>query len=522
MSNYLPKPTKGRKRIIIEKEINERSILEMLEEGMQEHNDNVRDIEYLISYFKGEQNILKRKNSEAGYNSEINNRVVVNYAWSSVRDIVGYTFGKSTQYTPTSDRYRKEIDEISRVLAYENNNLADHESSTYASICGVGYLCTLPSKELLSDYMPEIPLLDISLDPRNTFVVQSARIGNPVILSVTYYTDKENTYFTCYTDREIYYIVARGNLSLVDSTNVKIYRMGNPIGLNPITQVENNGFLMGDFEVAISVLDAINQLASDTLNDVENVIKSLLVVLNADLNKETIEKVKENKILNLIAGDVEKKPDAKFIYQQLDALGMQNIREYLEEAYKQIIGIPDRKTRGGGGGDTGDAVKLRDGWADIEIVARIKEQYFKKAKRKQLAVAIKIMQELRMISKEVSTKYIDIKIPRNQLDNLQTKAQAYSTINGTKTLHPADALDIVEMTTDVDGKIERGKKYWEEQAKQQLEMESEYTKEKEAASSSVKVGQQQENQYNTNITETKERKELIKKEQGNKKRERIY
>ena len=47
-----------------------------------------------------------------------------------------------------------------------------------------------------------------------------------------------------------------------------------------------------------------------------------------------------------------------------------------EEAYKQIIGIPDRKTRGGGGGDTGDAVKLRDGWADIEIVARIKEQYF--------------------------------------------------------------------------------------------------------------------------------------------------
>lgn len=525
MSNYLPKPTKGRKRIIIEKEINAGSIIEVLEEALQVHNENIRDIDYLLRYFKGEQNIYKRTQLEAGYNREINNKTVINYAWSSVRDIVGYTFGKSTQYTPTVDRYRKEIEEISRILAYENNSLADHESSTYASICGVGYLCTLPSKELLSDYMPDIPLIDVSLDPKTTFVVQSARIGNPVILSVTYYTDKEKTYFMCYTDKEIYYIVAKGNLSLVDSTGVQVYTMANPVGLNPITQVENNGFLMGDFEVAISVLDAINQLASDTLNDVENVIKSLLVVINAELNGEVIKKVQDNKILNLVAGDVEKRPDAKFIYQQLDAMGMQNMREYLEEAYKQIIGIPDRKTRGGGGGDTGDAVKLRDGWADIEIVARIKEQYFKKAKRKQLAVAIKIMQELDLIGKEISTKYIDIKIPRNQVDNLQTKAQAFSTINGTKTLHPADALDIVEMTTDVEGKVERGIKYWEEYQEKQLEIQSKYTeenKEGEAASSSNKAGQQQENQYNTNIKETKERKEIIKKEQGNKKRERIY
>ena len=71
-------------------------------------------------------------------------------------------------------------------------------------------------------------------------------------------------------------------------------------------------------------------------------------------------------------------------------MGINNLREYLEEAYKTIIGIPDRKTRGGGGGDTGDAVKLRDGWADIEVVARIKEKYFKVAKKKQIAVAIAI------------------------------------------------------------------------------------------------------------------------------------
>ena len=532
MSNILlklPSRMQGRKKIIIEKEITQDTLIEVLQKALSIHNQNVEEIEYLIKYCLGEQNIYNRKNTDAGYNQDINNQTVINYAWSSVRDIVGYTFGKSTQYTPTSDKFRKEIDEINRILTYENNSLADHEASTFASICGVGYLCMLPSEELLSDYMPDIPIVDISLDPRQTFVVQSARPGNPVTLSVTYYSDDEYTYFTCYTDKKIYRLKTEGTLAMVasTSTNPNIVEEENPVGLNPITQVQNNAFLLGDFEVAISVLDAINQLASDTLNDVENVIKSLLIVINAELTNDTVKKVKENRILELVAGAENKQPDAKFIYQQLDAMGMQNMREYLEEAYKQIIGIPDRKTRGGGGGDTGDAVKLRDGWADIEIVARIKEQYFKKAKRKQLAVAVKILQGLKLISAEFRTRYLDIKVPRNQVDNLQTKAQAFSTINGTKTLHPADALDIVEITTDVDGKVERGLKFWEEYAEKQQEIQNKYKDNTgnvggEASSSSFKVGQQQENQYNTDIAETKKRKDAIKLEQGNKKRERIY
>lgn len=152
-------------------------------------------------------------------------------------------------------------------------------------------------------------------------------------------------------------------------------------------------------------------------------------------------------------------------------MGIENLREYLEEAYKTIIGIPDRKTRGGGGGDTGDAVKLRDGWADIEIVARIKESYFKIAKKKQIAVAIKILQLLGMARVDFKTIDLDVKFTRNKNDNLQTKAQAYSTLHGTKTLDPADSLEICDMTTDVVEVIDRGKKYWEEVAEKNLELQ---------------------------------------------------
>lgn len=513
----------GRKRIIIEKEINRNNLIEVLQKALGIHYENQADCKRLIDYCKGQQTILDRSSIEAGYNESINNKVVVNYAWSSVRDIVGYTFGKTTQYTPTTGEYRKDIDELSRILNYESNALADHESSTFASICGFGYLCMLPSEELLGDYMPDIPLVDCSLSPLNTFVIQSARPGNPTLMSVTYYDDEEYTYFICYTDEKIYYVTSKGIGTITAGMPLTIREVANPIGLNPIAMVQNNAFLMGDFEVALSVLDAINQLASDTLNDVENVIKSLLIIINAELNDDTVAKVKKNRILELVGGDQNNKvPDAKFIYQQLDAMGMQNIREYLEEAYKQIIGIPDRKTRGGGGGDTGDAVKLRDGWADIEIVARIKEQYFKVAKRRQLAVAIRILQKLSLVSENFRVRYLDIKVPRNNIDNLQTKAQAYTTLNGTKTLHPADALDMVELTTDIDTKIERGMKFWEEQAKKEQEINSANSVNNNVSTEDVKLGQEQKNQYNTDIVETKERKKIIKKESNAQKRGRIY
>lgn len=509
----------GRRRVIIEREITRDNVVQTLMEGLAIHNENREDIEELINIYKGKQKILERTNDEAGY-SNVNNKVEINYAYSSVRDIVGYTFGKSTQYTATSNKYRRDVEEINRILCYEGNSLADHEAETYASICGVGYLCILPSEELLSDYMPDIPLIDRSLDPMTTFCIQSARIGNPTIMTVTYYTDGEETYFSCFTDKKIYYIVTHGNLSLTIGNDIRVKEVENIIGLNPIAMVQNNGFLMGDFEVAVSIFDAINQLASDTLNDVENVIKSLLIVINAEMTDDTVAQVKKNRILELIGAEG-KEVDAKFIYQQLDALGMQNIREYLEEAYKQVIGIPDRKTRGGGGGDTGDAVKLRDGWADIEIVARIKEQYFKFAKNKQLAVAIEILKKLNLIGKNFMLKYIDIKVPRNTQDNLQTKAQAYSTLNGTKTLHPADSLDMVGITTDIDAKVDRGIKFWREQAEIEKNINS-GNGNNINSSSNIKIGQEQKNQYNTDITETKVTKDNIKEEQQKDKRERIY
>lgn len=447
----------GRRRIFDDREINRDNIIQILFDALNIHRLNVADMKYLLNYYKGKQDILKRT---APSTTEINNKVVLNYAHSSVRDIIGYTFGKPIQFVPRKTKYKREIEKLSDIFEYENASTADHEAATISGICGLGYLCTLPSKDLSSDYMPDIPISINSLDPLSTFVIQSSRIGNPIRLSCTYWTDKKYTYFTIFSDDKIFYITSQGNGTL-SSTRNEVVEDVNILGLNPIQMIQNNNFLMGDFEVAISVLNALNQIASDSVNDVENVIKSLLVIINSELQDGETDNIKKNRVLELL-GAPGQNVDAKFLYQQLDSMGISNLRDYLEEAYKTIIGIPDRKTRGGGGGDTGDAVKLRDGWADIEIVARIKENYFRLAKKKQIAVAIKILQLLGIVKKDLKTIDIDVKFSRNKNDNLQVKAQAFSTLHSTKALDPTDALEMCDLTTDVVDVAKRGEKYWDE------------------------------------------------------------
>ena len=220
--------------------------------------------------------------------------------------------------------------------------------------------------------------------------------------------------------------------------------------------------------MALSLLDAINLLGSDSVNDVEQFVNSILVATNAEFDKEAIESIKTHKMVSLVAPQPGMQVDLKYISAQLDMNGTQVLREYLEEAYRSIVGIPDRKTRGGGGGDTGDAVKLRDGWANMEIVARNCEMFFKRAEKRVLRLILTILNHANIIT-DLKLTDVDIKFSRNKTDNIQTKVQSGATLHGMNILDPVDVLELMDISTNPQELIERGAKYQEE--RQQLEAE---------------------------------------------------
>jgi SPP1 family phage portal protein len=386
---------------------------------------------------------------------------------------VGYTFGSPTEFIPKDMEYQEDVSELSDIYNYEDNTV-DICSGIYASICGVGYMITLPSSSISKDMTPDIPIVHSFLDPRNTFVVQSTEVGNPTILSCNYVinrvTGKKD--YTCYTDK---FKFEFSNMN-PDTLKVSI----NPIGKNPISMVPNSLFLTGDWEQAIAVMNAQNQVTSDGLNDIEGTIKSILVILGAEFEDDDtgLKDVKEKRVLTLTKGNGESGGlNAKFIAPKLDSVSVENIRDYLEKARNVITGIPDRSANSSGG-DTGMAVLNRDGWTDIEIVARLKEMFYKNAKKEQLSVGIEILKKLGLIRDDLSVLNIDLSVGRHTTDNIQTKTQAFSTLVATGELATIDALEMTCLTNKAREVVERGEKFRKER---QEEADERFAKQQENA-----------------------------------------
>ena len=447
----------GRQRILLDyDEVTPSNVIEVLQKALNIHGANRQDCDYLIKYFLGDQDILHR---QAPTTSNINNQVVVNYAYPITREIVGYTLGNPIEMISKDGDKRDAVKDFNDAYDYEGLNTTDVCVALYASVCGVGYYITLPSTEITKDNTPEIPLVIDCLDPRNTFVVQSSSIGNPQIMSCTIIQRRDGKrIYTCYTDK---YKMVIENMKEPVKSDV------NPIGKDPITMLENSLFLTGDWEQAISVMNASNLVASDSLNDIEGTIRALLVITGtefADDADANIKKIKDNRLLVLNAPGGTN-VDAKFIAPKLESVSVQNVRDYLDEARNIITGIPDRENNTNGGGDTGTAVLNRNGWTDIEIVARLKEMFIKKAKKKQIEVGLKILQTIGKIDKSLRALDIDISIPRHSHDNVSTRATTFATLVATQELATVDALELSGLTNRVNEMVERGKQAKEERQK---------------------------------------------------------
>lgn len=452
----------GRRRIILDfEEVTEANVVDVLKKAMYIHGQNRKDCDYLIKYFLGDQDILYRAPHTT---SEINNTTVVNYAYPITREIVGYTFGNPIEFVAKDSNKQTEVTKLSDMFQYEHAYNYDICNAIYASICGVSYAITLPSPDITKDNTPDVPIIMDSLDPRNTFVVQANTIGNPQIMSchIIYKTDGKKDYI-CYTNKHKF---------TVTNGMKDVKTEANPIGLDPITMIENSLFLTGDWEQAISVMNAANIVASDSLNDIEGTIKSLLVITGAEFDEDEkdndLAQIKKNRLLTLFSA-TGANVDAKFISPQLDSNSVQNIRDYLDEARNIITGIPDRESNGNGG-DTGLAVQSRNGWTDIEIVARLKEMFYLKGKSKQVAITLAILKNLGKIDKGLSVLDIEIKPKRHTLSDITAKTTAFSTLVATGELATIDALELSSLTNRPAEMVERGKQAKKERQKEAIAM----------------------------------------------------
>lgn len=390
------------------KDINGLNIVEELNKALVIHRQNAAEIEYLDRYYRGDQPILYRKKVNR---PEINNKIVLNLAYELVERKTADICAEPIQYVlrGTDEKKSQEITELNITMDSESKQEADIDICRWRSICGTAY-------RFIGEDNGEGALLDesnfsiSSESPVDTFVVYYSNKKPAFSCQIRTGENNENIYF-CYTNREWFEII-----------DGKI----NDFGINgnkaiPVIEYPNNERRLSDIEITIGISDAINTLSSDRINGIEQFVSAWIKFVNCQIDKETFREMRQEGALVVKSNNGgENKADVDVMTSELNQTEGQVVFDDLFQRFLSIQGLANRESNTGG--DTGQAVSLRNGHYDAGLRTAINEPILKKSERMSLRI---ILNRLRIDNGfTLMPSDIEIHINHNKMDNLLTKSEA--------------------------------------------------------------------------------------------------
>lgn len=458
----------GRTKIKTDVEyVDESNVLTVLESAMNDHISNYGDIEYLYSYFKGQQPVLQRKKE---IRPEICNKIVENIANEIVSFKTGYLLGEPIQYVSRSDTdTSKEVGELNDIMELCSKACVDNDIAEWLYICGVGYRLVLPNDAAIlgkavpalsvgekPDLGDDTPFTVHCLDPRGAFVVHYSGIGEKPVMGVKYVKKDDLTVvFSVWTTSEYFEIESDG----VSGTGRIVKHEKNTVGYIPVVEYVLNNARQGAFEIVLPLLDAINDTQSDRLDGVDQFIQSLMVLYNAEIDEDKAKNLRDAGLI-ILKSFGENKADIKVLNEQLNQTQTQTLIDDLYQKVLEIVGMPNRNG-GTSTSDTGAAVIVRDGWSTAEARAKSDEANFKRSEREFLKIALSIIKRSGGLS--LMLKDVDIKFTRHNYDNIQSKSQVLVSMLNNSHIHPALAFEHCGLFSDPQSAFNMSEAYYQEQ-----------------------------------------------------------
>lgn len=397
-------------------EITEANIREVLTYAISVHGFNQAQIDFLWRYARGEQPILFKKKS---VRPEINNKVVENHASEVAEFVSGYFAGEPITYVRRGDRPEAaaDIEKLNDAMFFEGRAAHDKEMATWMAICGVGYRMVLPDNRVRDDE-DEAPFYLDTPDPRTTFVVYNNGFGRKRMMGVRIVFKERGPgawdILYCGYTKDHYFEFQNGGL---------VKWVPHSLGDIPIFEFRLNTEMLGSFEPAVPLMDAINRIQSNRVDGLEQYVQSFLKFKNCELAEgQSVSDIgKLGAIFFKSADGLDS--DVSLISQELNQSQTQEFVDYLYSQVLTVCGLPSTTKGGRSTSDTGNAVFLRDGWSQAELKARGTEMLYRRADKECLRLILRIM---RTTQPEFGLKMseVDVKFTRRQHDNLQSKVQA--------------------------------------------------------------------------------------------------
>ena len=468
-------------------EVTRDNIKTIINEAITVHDANVSEIEYLFKYVSGSTPI---RNRVKAVRPEICNKVSVNKALQIVNFDTGYLLGEPIQYVVKSSNkdksQNKEIDEVitmNDILDSESRDSIDLKLGYWLNICGVGYKGAFirDESEIINEDDSRLKIM--VLDPRNTFVVKKNTPDHAPLMAVTISVDSSTgidiVTYSCYT-RNHYYEVC-GEKVTVDEPKYMPYI--------PIVEYVLNPLKLGAFEPVLPLLDAVDNIRSNQLDGIEQVIQALMVFTNADINDELFQSLKAKGCIKLPEGAT-----VDYLIQELKQADTNALVDAIEASIDDICCQPTRT--GGSTSDTGTSVILKNGYEQAEAKAKISEKFFNESERNYLKIVVNILN----VTANLTLKSYNIKIrfTRRNYENITSKTNVLTQMLSTDKIHPKLAFEHCGMFADPARAYKESSAYYESKmAEQEKALETEMQNQRMLSQNEAKNENKNEEQNKT-------------------------
>ena len=192
----------------------------------------------------------------------------------------------------------------------------------------------------------------------------------------------------------------------------------------PIVEYYTNTARLGIIDIVETILDAINDVSSDAVDNINDFVNSVLAIYNMEIDETTKADIDKNKAISLKTLDPSRPADAKYLSNALNQSDVLEKYESLVKVAYNVAGVPQPSTKNTSGGDTGEARALGGGWESADTIAKQNEEPLKQGESICLELILDICKLIRTPIKDIYKSDVEINFNRTNRDNLMVKAQS--------------------------------------------------------------------------------------------------
>lgn len=463
--------------------IDENNIISVLQKAMPYHEANRVRIDYLLNFEAGVQPLQREKKTRP----EINIVDIDNLAHYITDFKCGYFWGNPITFVQrgAKDKGNKTESEAIALLneCYESENIRakTQELARFVEICGLGYTYT----DINPNYVEgDSYFRNVTLDPRNTFVIKSSYYADRrVMCSCTYRMDENGSrHYTAFTDTlrldvdELVLMTSYGKARVKDGEVQTSWSIGqngvfrNRLKTNPIVEWTRSPDRMGCFERQIDEMNYLNLLLSNIGNEQDDETQCIWHTNDVEFEEKvledgrtTTEKPKANDWISTYTTQDGKVPFIKPLTMNHDYAAQLNVIYATRSRILEECHVPQRNDNSGG--STGIAMADAAGWSDAETDACKEQMTVEACKLNELKVVCSVLQTSPKVPSD--SPLLDIKYSDAQPCMKRSKSYELTTkVNGLATMlshgiAPEHAIKVINLFDDPQQVLEDSKEYLE-------------------------------------------------------------